>query len=180
MFICFTIIHITVTLPPPTSSIPQIPSADTHRFFLWSSWSLSQIRRCYLFESGFTRVRVQRFQINFPKKGEEKTESIEWFIEDQTFMSPYDLPPPTPNSPLSPISKLNRRHTGRLRKRDNLLTGGGSGRRDSEKALSSIKSFNTLWGERSTGTPKRFVPQMDSLLGYPLGGGGGGEGWRPS
>jgi hypothetical protein len=29
--------------------------------------------------------------------------------------------------PLSPVSKLDRRHTGRLRKRDNLLTGEGEG-----------------------------------------------------
>ncbi len=29
------------------------------------------------------------------------------------------------SSPLPPVSKLDRRHTGRLRKRDNMLTGGG-------------------------------------------------------
>ncbi len=55
---------------------------------------------------------------------------------------------------LSPVSKLNRRHTGRLRKRDNLLTGEGGGW-ESGRALSRIirteeslvlyKSFNTLW-----------------------------------
>jgi hypothetical protein len=50
------------------------------------------------------------------------------------------LPPP-------PISKLDRRHTGRLRKRDNLLTWGGGGRGaklyECEKAL-FFKSFNIL------------------------------------
>jgi hypothetical protein len=43
----------------------------------------------------------------------------------------YDLPPPPSSPPASNDSKLDRRHTGRLRKRDNLLTGevgrGGAG-----------------------------------------------------
>jgi hypothetical protein len=34
----------------------------------------------------------------------------------------YDLAPPPPPPPL-PDSMLDRRHTGRLRKRDNFLTG---------------------------------------------------------
>ncbi len=42
-------------------------------------------------------------------------------VEDKAFSPSYDMAPPT--SPLSLISKLDRRHTGRLRKRDNLLTG---------------------------------------------------------
>jgi hypothetical protein len=47
--------------------------------------------------------------------------------EDQAF-SPYDLAiPPSPSLP-SPVSKLlDRRHTERLRKRDNKLTEAGSG-----------------------------------------------------
>jgi hypothetical protein len=43
------------------------------------------------------------------------------------FLRPYDLaarPPP----PLSSFSKLDRRHTGRLKKRDNLPTREGGGR----------------------------------------------------
>jgi hypothetical protein len=51
-------------------------------------------------------------------------ESIEWFIEDQAFsLSMIWLIPPSP-TPLS-RHKLDRRHKGRLRKRDNLLTGEG-------------------------------------------------------
>ncbi len=49
-----------------------------------------------------------------------KTESIEWFIEGQ--VSSYDLGPPHPLP--SPVRKLDRRHTGKLGKRNNLLTGG--------------------------------------------------------
>jgi hypothetical protein len=48
------------------------------------------------------------------------------------------LAPPASPPPLDP--KLDRRHTGRLRKRDNLLTGerGGTKSYDGEKAWSSI------------------------------------------
>jgi hypothetical protein len=43
------------------------------------------------------------------------------------FLAVYDLdPPPSPHPP-SPVSKLDRRHTGRLRKRENFLTGEGTG-----------------------------------------------------
>ncbi len=52
------------------------------------------------------------------------------FTEDQAFYPSYDLAPlPPPPTSSSPVSKLDRRHTGRLRKRDNLLTrSGGQGR----------------------------------------------------
>jgi hypothetical protein len=76
------------------------------------------------------------------------TESIEWFIEDQDFSSSYF---PLPSYP-SPVSKLDWRHTGRLRKRDNLMTveGEGGERRarsyDGKKAWSSINNLITLWG----------------------------------
>ncbi len=40
------------------------------------------------------------------------SERIEWFIENQAFSPLYDLTPPPP---ASPISKLEPRHTGRLR-----------------------------------------------------------------
>jgi hypothetical protein len=44
------------------------------------------------------------------------------FIESQAFSQSYDPPPPATNSP-SPVDR--RRHTGSLRKRDNLLLGEG-------------------------------------------------------
>jgi hypothetical protein len=47
--------------------------------------------------------------------------SIERFIEGQAFLRSYDLAPRPPLPPLS-VSKLDRRHIGRLRKRVNLLT----------------------------------------------------------
>jgi hypothetical protein len=49
---------------------------------------------------------------------------------------------PTP-SPLSPVSELDRRHTGRLRKRDNLLTGVGEG--GGGEANSYAKEENRKW-----------------------------------
>jgi hypothetical protein len=52
--------------------------------------------------------------------------STELFIEDQAFSPSYDSDPPQP-PPLSPVSKLDKRNTGRLRKRDNSLKGGGVG-----------------------------------------------------
>ncbi len=48
------------------------------------------------------------------------------------------LPPPPPPS----VSKLGRRRTGRLRKRDNLPT--GEGEWDVQESLILYKSFNTL------------------------------------
>ncbi len=53
-----------------------------------------------------------------------ESESIECFIEGQALSWPYDLAP-RPPTPLSPVCKLDQRHSGRLRKRDNLLTGVG-------------------------------------------------------
>ncbi len=64
--------------------------------------------------------------------------SIKWFVEDQAFPPSYDLTPPPPPPP----SKLDRPHTGRLRKRDNLLTGEGILRR--RESLALCKLFNTL------------------------------------
>ncbi len=55
-----------------------------------------------------------------------------------------------PLLPPSLVSKLDRRHTGRLRKRKNLLTGEGGGRLGEEpnhttaRSLVLYKSFNTL------------------------------------
>ena len=71
------------------------------------------------------------------------TERIELFTEDHDFSPSYDGSSPTP-SPPPPVSTLDRRHSGRLRKWDSLLTGwgvgGGVGAKpyDSKKAWSSI------------------------------------------
>ncbi len=57
------------------------------------------------------------------------------------------------SSPIpSPPLPLDRRHTGRLRKRDDLLTWEGEGVGDTydrKKSWSSIKSFNTVWPHRT-------------------------------
>jgi hypothetical protein len=50
-------------------------------------------------------------------------ESIQCFMEGQASSQSYDLAPRSPSPPRPPVSKLHRRHKGRLRKRDNLLTG---------------------------------------------------------
>ncbi len=50
-------------------------------------------------------------------------------VENQAFSGSYDLAPHPPPPP-SPVSKLDRRHTERMRKGDNMLTeerGGGGG-----------------------------------------------------
>jgi hypothetical protein len=60
-------------------------------------------------------------------------------------------PPPTSYPPPSPVSKLDRRHPGRLKKRDNSLTTEGRGGervaesydRRRKKSLILYKSFNT-------------------------------------
>ncbi len=60
------------------------------------------------------------------------------------YLASYDLAPPTPTYSPFPFSKLDRRHTGRLRKRDSLLTegvggdGGGAESNGRKKACSSI------------------------------------------
>ncbi len=46
-------------------------------------------------------------------------------MEAHAFLRSYDSAPRPPPPP--PFSKLDRRHTGRLRKRDSLLTGEGAG-----------------------------------------------------
>ncbi len=55
---------------------------------------------------------------------------------------PNPLPP-------SPVSKLDWRRTGRLRKRDNLLPGGGGGGEGAKSWMMRMmvlyKSFNNLW-----------------------------------
>ncbi len=69
------------------------------------------------------------------------SESIEWFLEGQAFSCPYYVAP-NPSPSLAPISKLDWRHTGRLRKSDNLLTGDGGTAR--KLGLVSCTWFKTL------------------------------------
>ncbi len=66
-------------------------------------------------------------------------------------MRSYDSAPRPPPCPPSPVSKLVRRHTKRLRKRDNFLTGewerGQAWSRiiRPQESLVLYKSFNSLW-----------------------------------
>ncbi len=63
-----------------------------------------------------------------------------------------------PSQPLLPtpsLAKLEQRHTGRLRKKGNLLTGRGGGEDggrarsyDGGESLALYKSFNTLWDQQ--------------------------------
>jgi len=71
-------------------------------------------------------------------------QSIEWFIEEYAV-----------SLPSSPVSKLDRRHTWRLRKRDNLLTrevrngwGGEKPNHTRRESLVLYKSFITRWTHR--------------------------------
>ncbi len=97
----------------------------------------------------------------------------------------YDLAPPLTSSSPSPVSKLDRRHTGRPRKRDHMLTGkGGKGWRrsqsyDSEKAWSSINhsilsgykpSFRVGSGSASKRcrSTTQFVTARDNTLKWSL------------
>jgi len=86
-----------------------------------------------------------------------------WIIENQAFSPSYALAPPPP-SPPSPVSKLGQRHTGRLRKRDNLLTvkgargGGGAKSYDGEKASSVLCS--SLWSSEQFLVRQLAVPSL--------------------
>jgi len=83
---------------------------------------------------------------------------------------------PTPLPALFPVSKLDRRHTGRHWKRDNLRTGeGGRGWRRSQirrwrESLFLYKSFKTLWCETYNSLYKlyRRIPLLDLLAQNPL------------
>ena len=71
-------------------------------------------------------------------------ENLPQSFSDQTSL---DLAPRPPPPPSSPVSKLDRRHTGRLKKRDNILTGQGwkeVGRGAESYELKKAWSFNAL------------------------------------
>jgi hypothetical protein len=77
-------------------------------------------------------------------------ERTERFIEDQAFLRLYDSAP-RPLPPHPTVSKLDRRHTGRVRNRGKLLTGErgeGEGVRSQiirpQESLVLSKSFNPL------------------------------------
>ncbi len=65
-------------------------------------------------------------------------ESIEWFREGQAFSPSCDLAP-RPAPPPSFVSKLDRQHTGRLRRERR-----GKGVGEEQESLVLYKSFNTL------------------------------------
>jgi hypothetical protein len=98
-----------------------------------------------------TRLSVYIFSRKIvPEKYHFYQRVLNDLYEDQAFSPSYNKAPPPPSPPpLSPISKLDRRHTGRLRKRDNQrekVAGGGGGAKtyDSERILVLYKSFNIL------------------------------------
>ena len=86
--------------------------------------------------------------MNKLRNGKGLARKDEWFIDFFAVVWFGSLHTPYP---LSPVSKRVRRHTGRLRKSDNLLTGeGGRGWARSriirpQGSLILYKSFNTLW-----------------------------------
>jgi hypothetical protein len=83
-------------------------------------------------------------------------ESTGWLIEDQAFSPPDVLSPPPPQSP--PVSQLDRRHTERLRKRENLLTGEGVGAGGGAKSYDNEKSWSYI--NHSTESTLSVKPQQ--------------------
>jgi hypothetical protein len=84
-------------------------------------------------------------------------------MEEQALPLSYDLAPP----PTSAVSKLDRRHIERLRKRDKLLTGEvGGNSSDGAKAWSSIKLFNyrTMLCERNWSSSQIYVLYVYSKI----------------
>ncbi len=78
-------------------------------------------------------------------------EGINWFIEGQAFLRSFYLAPLTPTPSPFPVGKLDQRHTGRLRRRDNWLMryGGGGGRIIRlQESMVLYKTYNTLWEQR--------------------------------
>ncbi len=67
-----------------------------------------------------------------------------WMIyRGQAFSRSNDLAPLLAPSPHHPVSKLARRHTGRLRNRDNLLTGDGGEEFGLAEAYNRKKAFSS-------------------------------------
>ncbi len=68
------------------------------------------------------------------ERNDKKPESIEFFMKDKAFSPSEDLTPPHPLPHLPSVSSNERQHTGRLRKRDKLLTGERAKSHDGKKA----------------------------------------------
>ncbi len=86
-----------------------------------------------------------------------------WMIyRRQAFSRVRRPPPPCP----SPVSKLDQRHTGRLRKRHNLLMGKGGeegvGEEPNQESLGLCKSFNNLCRSSSHLRASFVVKQFNS------------------
>ncbi len=155
-------IHRWEAAPFPTTCSVQISTDDLQPWlFVYSSFQiLLSVSSCH---------SPSHIRINFGPA------CIECFIEDEAFLTSYDLAP-TPPPPHSPFSKLGQRHTGRLRKRNNLLIREGGrewGRCQTiyygEKAWSSIKHSTVSdlgLADNRTGKEKRcIVPGVHITVG---------------
>ncbi len=114
---------------------------DLSRFFLYTAFSLLFISDPRI---SLTSLILKIFSslLSFPSHPPTTPPIREYtylmIYRGPGFLTVYDLAPP-PSSLPSPVSKLDRRHTGRLRKRENFLTEeGAGGGRSRKKAYSSI------------------------------------------
>jgi hypothetical protein len=89
-------------------------------------------------------------------------------MEDQALSPSYVFAaPPSPSPPISPVGNLDRRHTGRLRKRDSLRTEGGGGGGDGGGAKSYVARDDlVLYKYSILSSPNLSVPRW------------GGGGWE--
>ncbi len=124
-----------------------------------SAWTIKYLQwwlEClgYIYSNSFL-LTLQKKILSIYSTNE--ADSIELFIA--AFSSTYDLAPPSPPPSPSLVSKLDRRHTGRLKTSGNLLTP-REGERERGYGMSQViwwreslvlyKSWNTLWEEIRT------------------------------
>ncbi len=98
-------------------------------------------------QSTITSARNNTFTEGNPESGTDiffKSKRIKLFIEAQAFWRSYDSAPRPPPPPF-PGSKLDRRHTGILRQRDNFLTGRGVMGAGVEPNNTTARSLGPLW-----------------------------------
>jgi hypothetical protein len=82
-------------------------------------WGYSQLRHRVPYTKFFCGFGLKQLP-GFTNK-ESRGSRKEWFIDGQAFSRSYDLAHrPTPSQPPPPTSKVDQRHSGRLRKRDEL------------------------------------------------------------
>ncbi len=97
-----------------------------------------------------------------------KSESMKLLIEDQASSPSFDLSPPPPPPP-SPVSKLDQRRTGRLRKRVSLPSGGGRGRGLGRSHIARWREISVLYKSLNTHRRKVFCknyiahPTLDTI-----------------